>query len=149
MGKQWGPRTMGTPGFLGPLYSRWWVAFLEGERANSCFKVNHPSTEKPRAWVGFKLRTEPTVTLPVHHRYTSCVRPWWDIRIYVPSQAHTDLASFPSYSTFPTLPSFPTLTLPTLPRPPTCPPGAERRCNWEQIFNYQTCECVTSIVSVM
>ena len=35
------------------------LVFLEGQRANSFFKANHPSTEKPRALVGFKPRTEP------------------------------------------------------------------------------------------
>ena len=54
------------------------LVFLEGQRAcaNSFFKANHPSTEKPRALVGFELGTEPetgdshSTSTPVH------VYPW-------------------------------------------------------------------------
>ena len=35
------------------------LVFLEGQRANSSFKAQHLSTEKPKALVGFEPRTEP------------------------------------------------------------------------------------------
>ena len=61
---------------LGPISGGWWwhhhwtrlsyrkwhcsnLFFWKGKRQISFFKVYHPSTEKPKALVGFELRTEP------------------------------------------------------------------------------------------
>ena len=61
---------------LGPINGGWWchhhwtrlsyhkwhcsnLFFWKGKGQIPFFKANHPSTEKPRALVGFELRTEP------------------------------------------------------------------------------------------